>query len=391
MFRSKPFIAVLLAFSACILSASAQIGGTGWTPKSLNFKIQSPTNTPQSTRYWFTNNIYHFLTYSNDGAFSVGNTTLPRTEHRYNPDYTNGEIQYQANILAPGDENSYSVFQIHTGDAQSPTYGSTTFMIFWFTNSGGSIRYYSGTVLATNLANKWFQLNVDHNVVTHTLRAWVDKKLVYTGRDNGASDFYFKAGVYEQKHGPTLRMDTSITNILIWTSSGTNPPAGPLGVTATAANPQIKLAWNDSVAATSYNIKRSTSAAGPFTNVLANVMTTNYTDSNVAIGPTYYYVVSALDEFGQSTNSAPASASLILPGYHPSITQTLYQDGNVLINGSGGQPNAPYSMLASTNVSVPSAQWVPIGSNSFNNAGGFTFTSAPAPNSPQLYYRLQTP
>lgn len=388
---SKSTLAILLAFVACIFSASAQIGGTGWTPKTPSFKIQSPTNASLSDRYWFTNNTYHFLTYSNDGAFSIGNTTLPRTEHRYLPDYTNGEIQYQASILAPGDENSYSVFQIHTGDAQSSAYGSTTFMVFWFTNSGGSIRYYSGTVLATNLANRWFQLNVDHNVVTHTLRAWVDQQLVYTGQDNGASDFYFKAGVYEQKHGPTLRMDTSITNILMWTSSGTNPPAGPTGLIATAANQQIKLAWNDSVAATSYNVKRSTSVAGPFTNLLANATTTNYTDAAVSIGPTYYYVISALDQFGESTNSAVASASLVLPGYHPSITQTLLQDGNMLISGTGGQPYAPYAILASTNVSTPLTQWTSIQTSAFNNAGAFTFTNTPAPNSPQLYYRLQTP
>jgi len=390
MSLTKSSLASLLAFAACICAASAQIGGTGWTAKALNFKIQSPTNAAQSTRYWFTNNIYHFLTYSNDGAFSVGNTTLPRTEQRYNPDYTNGEIQYQASIMAPGDENSYSVFQIHTGDAQSPTFGSTTFMIFWFTNSGGSIRYYSGTVLATNLAKQWFQLNVDHNVVTHTLRAWVNKKLVYTGQDNGATDFYLKDGVYEQKHGPTLRMDTSLTNILIWTSSGTNPPAGPTALTATAANPQINLTWNDSVAATSYNLKRSTSAAGPFTNILANTTATNFTDTTAVIGPTYYYVVSALDQFGESTNSSPASASVVLAEYHPTINQTVYQDGNMLISGTGGQPNAPYTIQAATNVSLPSAQWISIGSNSFNNTGAFTFTSPPAPNSPQLYYRLQT-
>src|SRR5882757_4533985 len=154
MFRSiKTPIVGLFVFSAFLLAVSAQIGGTGWTPKTLNFKIQSPTNASQSLRYWFTNNIYHCLTYSNDGAFSVGNTTLPRTEQRFNPDYTNGEIHYQAMFMVPGNENSYSIFQIHTGDAQSPTFGSTTFMLFWFTNSGGSIRYYSGTVLATNLAN----------------------------------------------------------------------------------------------------------------------------------------------------------------------------------------------------------------------------------------------
>jgi hypothetical protein len=177
----------------------------------------------------------------------------------------------------------------------------------------------------------------------------------------------------------------------MWTSSGTNPPAGPIGLTATPANSQIKLTWNDSVAATNYNVKRSTAPAGPFTNILANVAMTNYTDAGVAIGPTYYYVVSALDQFGESTNSTPASATLVLPGYHPAITQTVYQNGNMLISLSGGQPNAPFTILASTNVCLPFGQWTPIASNSFDSTGAFTFTNIPDPNSPQLYYRLQTP
>jgi len=387
MFKSLKTPTVgLLTFAMFALSALAQIGGTGWTPKTLNFKIQSPTNALQSQRYWFTNNIYHCLTYSNDGAFSVGNTTLPRTEQRYNPDYTNGEIQYQAMIMAPGNENSYSVFQIHTGDAQSPTFGSTTFMIFWFTNSGGSIRYYSGTVLATNLANKWFQLNVDHNVVTHTLRAWVDKKLVYTGQDNGATDFYLKDGVYEQSHGPTLQMDTSLTNILIWTSSGTNPPAGPIGLTATVTNVQVKLTWNASVGATTYNVKRAFAAGGPYTNLLATTSATNYTDTTVAIGPTYYYVVSAIDSFGESTNSTRVSASLP----HPLIAHPVFQNGLLLLSGNGGLPGKSYYVLTSTNLTLPPAQWTPVGTDSFDNNGGFHFTNTPDADSPQLYYLLQT-
>jgi hypothetical protein len=392
MFKSLKTPAVgLLFLVAFVFQTSAQIGGTGWAPKALNFNVQSPTNVAQNQRYWFTNNTYHFLTYSNDGAFSVGNTTLPRTEHRYNPDYTNGAIQYQATIMAPGDENSYSVFQIHTGNAQSPTFGSTTFMIFWFTNSGGSIRYYSGTVLATNLANKWFQLNVDHNVVTHTIRAWVDKKLVYTGQDNGATDFYMKAGVYEQSHGPTLRMDTSLTNILVWTSSGTNPPAGPTGLSATATNAQIKLSWNSSVAATNYHVKRATAAVGPFTNILTTTAATNYTDTAVTNGPTYFYVVSSIGLFGESTNSTPASATTGTLPMHPLITSTVLQNGNVVLNGTGGSPGKTYYVLSSTNLLLPTAQWTPAGTGSYDNSGAFIFTNTADPNGPQLYYMLQTP
>jgi hypothetical protein len=386
--RSKAPALLLLAFASQILSASAQIGGTGWQAKILNFKVQWPTNAAESQRYWFTNNIYHCLVYSNDGAFSVGNTTLPRTEQRFNPDYTNGEIQYQSMIMAPSNENSYCVFQIHTGDAQSGAFGSTTFMAFWFTNSGGSVHDYSGTTLATNLADKWFQLNVDHNLVTRTINVWINRNLVWTQQDNGAGDFYLKDGVYEQSHNPTLEMDTYLTNILIWTSSGTNPPAGPTGLTAVPTNNQIRLVWGSSVAATNYNVKRSTASGGPYTNIVST-NATNYTDASILIGPTYYYVVSAVDQFGESTNSLEASA-MIAPR-HPLISTPIFQGASMILSGTGGVPTALYYVLSSTNLALPPAQWTPSGTSSFDNSGNFGFTNTVDPTVPQLFYLLQTP
>jgi hypothetical protein len=218
----------ILAFLA--LPAAAQIGGSGWKPYTVTFKIQWPYLTNEASRYFSTNEplpTYHCLVYSNDSTFQAGSTTLPRTEQRFEPDYTNGEIQYQAYEMIPGNENSYCCFQIHTGDAQSAQFGSTTFMLFVFTNNNGSVREYSGTQLATNLAGKWFQLNVDHNLTTHVIRVWINTNLVWTQPDNGATDFYFKDGVYEQSHNPSFQMDTYITNILMWVSSGTNPPVPP--------------------------------------------------------------------------------------------------------------------------------------------------------------------
>lgn len=214
---------LLLTLSLLLSSAveaAAQIGPGRWTVWPVKFSVQWPTNTAETNRYWFTNNIYHCLVYNNDGAFSAGSSTLPRTEQRFKPDYTNGEIQYQSREMAPANENSYCVFQIHTGDTQENQYGSTTFMLFWFTNDNGSVRDYSGTQLATNLGNQWFQLNVDHNLGTRAIRVWINQQLVWTQLDNGAGDFYFKDGVYEQGHGPTLEIDACITNILLWTNSG---------------------------------------------------------------------------------------------------------------------------------------------------------------------------
>jgi hypothetical protein len=128
--------------------------------------------------------------------------------------------------MAPSNENSYCVFQIHTGDAQSTQYGSTTFMLFWFTNNNGSVNDYSGTTLATNLGNRWFTLNCDHNMNAGIVTVWINGGEAWQQRDNGAGDFYFKDGVYEQDHNPTYQMDAYVTNILIWTNLTANPFPG---------------------------------------------------------------------------------------------------------------------------------------------------------------------
>jgi hypothetical protein len=219
---------VLVALCACLLaaSASAQIGGVGWVTKGLQFHVQWPTNAAEGARYFVTNSFYHMLVYSNDGAFEAGNTTLPRTEQRFDPDYTNGIIHYQATMMATTNSSSVCLFQIHTGDAQSDAFGSTTFMLFWFSANNGSVNDYSGSTLVTNLSGKWFTLNCDHNLNARIITVWVNAQEVWQQQDNGAGDFYFKDGVYEQDHNPTFEMDNYVTNILIWTNFTTNPFPG---------------------------------------------------------------------------------------------------------------------------------------------------------------------
>ena len=85
-------------------------------------------------------------------------------------------------------------------------------------------------------------------------------------------------------------------------------PAVPTGLTATAGNGQVALSWSASSGATSYTVKRATSAGGPYTNI-ANVSATSYTDTSVTNGTTYYYVVSASNSAGGSANSSQASAT----------------------------------------------------------------------------------
>ena len=86
------------------------------------------------------------------------------------------------------------------------------------------------------------------------------------------------------------------------------PPAAPTGLSASAGNAQVSLSWNASTGATSYHVKRSTTSGGPYTQIGAPTAT-NYTDTGLTNGTTYFYVVSAVNSAGESANSTQASAT----------------------------------------------------------------------------------
>lgn len=220
--RNILFKSALATFCVMATAVHAQIGGTGWVPAPVTFHVQWPYNTNKNSRYTFTNNVYHFLVYNDDKPFKAGNSTKPRTEQRFIPDYTNGEIQYQSVMKVPTNTSGVCIFQIHTGNAQSRRYGATTFMLFWFKSNGGSVHDYSRRELAHGLAGRWFQLNCDHNLATHTITVWINKKKVWQQRDNGAGDFYFKDGVYAQ-HGASHLMESYVRDIRIWTRPTFSP------------------------------------------------------------------------------------------------------------------------------------------------------------------------
>ena len=86
------------------------------------------------------------------------------------------------------------------------------------------------------------------------------------------------------------------------------PPPAPAGLTATAGNAQVNLAWNASTGATSYHVKRSTTNGSGYAQVGAPT-TTSFNDLGLTNGTTYYYVVTALNSAGESGNSNQASAT----------------------------------------------------------------------------------
>ncbi|SHI66096.1 hypothetical protein [Propionispora hippei] len=83
----------------------------------------------------------------------------------------------------------------------------------------------------------------------------------------------------------------------------------PTNLLATAGNSQMTLSWTAVANASGYNVKRSTTADGPYTTIASNVATNNYTDTTATNGTTYYYVVTALGGTSESVNSNEVSAT----------------------------------------------------------------------------------
>jgi endo-1,4-beta-xylanase len=88
--------------------------------------------------------------------------------------------------------------------------------------------------------------------------------------------------------------------------------AVPTGLSAQAVSTsQINLTWNAFGNATGYNVKRSLTNGGPYAVVASGVTATNYSDSGLAGGTMYYYVVNAVVGGTNSVDSAQATATTL--------------------------------------------------------------------------------
>ena len=85
-------------------------------------------------------------------------------------------------------------------------------------------------------------------------------------------------------------------------------PDAPTGLSATSGSAQAILTWNPAATATSYYLKRSMTNGGTYATVVGNYALTSYTNTGLANGTNYYYVVSATNAAGESASSSQVSA-----------------------------------------------------------------------------------
>jgi fibronectin type 3 domain-containing protein len=121
----------------------------------------------------------------------------------------------------------------------------------------------------------------------------------------------------------------------------------------------VNLTWTTSEGATAYRIRRGTVSGGPYSTI-ATVTATNWLNTGLTNGTTYYYVVAGTNVLGDGPNSVQASATpfavipgqptgLVAKGGDAKVTLTW----NATLNASfyrvrrGTAPGGPYTTIAS--------------------------------------------
>lgn len=93
----------------------------------------------------------------------------------------------------------------------SPSHATTLMLRVY----NGSLTYYQSPVLVPNIYNRWFRLNVVHDVEGSTVKVYIDGVLLYEAPGRGGTSHYFKCGVYAQ-NGDSYLMESHWKGIKVF-------------------------------------------------------------------------------------------------------------------------------------------------------------------------------
>jgi autotransporter-associated beta strand protein len=122
-------------------------------------------------------------------------------------------------------------------------------------------------------------------------------------------------------------------------SIGVLPPSAPVSLSAVPGNSQVTLSWPAVSSAAAYYLSSGTSSGNETTLVAGNYAGTSYTNTGLANGTTYYFVVTATNSTGVSPNSPEASATPGIVVNNTSRNLTWKGDGSANLWNVSGAAN----------------------------------------------------
>ena len=113
-------------------------------------------------------------------------------------------------------------------------------------------------------------------------------------------------------------------------------PAAPTNVIVAAGRLGVSLGWDNSLGAAGYHVRRSLVSGGPYMNIVSTPAINAATDSSVSNSTAYFYVVSAVNDAGESANSAEVAVTSISPPPVPAPALLTWFKANALTNLADG-------------------------------------------------------
>lgn len=160
-------------------------------------------------------------------------------------------------------------------------------------------------------------------------------------------------------------------------------PGTPTGFAANPRNAAVILLWNAVAGATDYNIYRSTTAGVMGAKLASSAAATNYLDTTVTNGTTYYYRVTAVNGGSESAPTAQLAATpqlLVTPSVSATAGNTQVVVTWNIINGA-----ASYDVYRST---TAGSQGTKVGSVQQPGANPVSYTDTGLANGTTYYYQV---
>ncbi|KAG6721724.1 hypothetical protein I3842_03G126300 [Carya illinoinensis] len=187
----------------------------GFFPLPLDqshYHILRPYDVPEDQRYSFINGVHKCWVYSTDKTHTRTSQTKPRTKIARHTTYllTTHQLCRCYRSLTSGYGYSSGVWQFEGyGYVPNGTSGVCIMQVFGASPPLATTIMIRGPVLEPNIYDRWFRLNVIHNVdAARVSKVYVDVHLKLVAEASGGNSHAFKCGVYAQNDYSGLFMES---------------------------------------------------------------------------------------------------------------------------------------------------------------------------------------
>ncbi|MBN2162053.1 MAG: hypothetical protein JXR25_11455 [Pontiellaceae bacterium] len=352
------------------------IGADGSNHEGLSFIIDEITDLPSVLAVQITGidvqNIGRINTDPYDESFTVVNlaTRESMTVHPQEEEITAGTIDVSSLNLIATAGSTNPVAALFSGDVGGFRVNGLTFDFIYADDPEALLPPASVSADPVNSGSVLLEWSAGQNAVSYTIyRSTVSGEygvalqtgitgLTYTDAtaENFTTYYYSVVSV----SGSTESILSGEVEATPYDTGDTVPPAAPTSFAA--KNPYgawVELSWNDSgdPDVKSYSVYRST-VSGSYGDPIASDLTGNsYTDEEVEIGTTYYYVIRAVDYAGLQSTASIETSVKVMPLTGPKNvffvldTGEIYAFTSVASNGIScmGQGHVTNGVAVATN------------------------------------------